>query len=518
MLIKMMLRALAFIVMLISSSMGGWQSELDSLLKTDIKATQDSLIAGIVSVNPKWQDVAAYIQHGIFPDMEKGTVILRQTICIDNVQRPWALYVPSSYNPAKRTPLLVILHGAVMRPVIRDDPQKWAADYPFTALAEQQGWLVLYPFGQAGATWWDDVGITNVLSLIKATKTIYNVDDDQVWLGGFSDGGSASYLMAMIEPGDFAAFIALNGDLGIAGQAGNISNYALNLSNSITYAINTTEDDHFPASQIRKEVEFARRAGGNIFYKEYPGPHDFVYKDKEMPLIASFLTRHPRDPFPSYIKWEIADTHFGPCRWLAIDSLTDDKPATWHKDINLIMTDSSIVIGFAPDSLYNGSGIMVGRVVSGNNLVMLLGLRPGDVIININGQAISSGVAFEKYKAKLKRGQDVTMLVKRNGNEMSLNCHLPDPTSYELFRHDRVSGRINAAFLANRIDIESSRVGKFRILVHPDMIRLDQNLTIRLNGKVVLNKIVRPDLAFMLHNFLANRDRKLLFVAQVELP
>jgi hypothetical protein len=513
---KIFLITLYLVVAITTIGQAGWQADLDSLLRTDNKPVQDSLVNAIVNAKPSWQDVLSYIKRMPFPPMEKGKGILRQATCIDGVQRPWVVYVPSGYNPAKSTPLLVILHGAVMRPNIRDNPLQYSEDYPFTALAEKQGWLVLYPYGQAGATWWDKVGISNIMNQIRMTKRLYNVDDDEVWLGGFSDGGSACYLLGMIAPTDFAAFLALNGDLGIAGRAGNIAAYAPNLSSSHIYAINTTEDDHFPAAQVRKEIQFARKAGAQIFYKEYPGPHDFVYQDKEMPLFANYLERHTRDPFQSQLTWETADTAYGQCRWIAIDSLSDTSPAGWHKDLNLIMIDSGLVLGFAPDTTFKGNGMMVGRMVGGSNLAMMLRLQSGDIIVKVGGQAITNNAAFEKAKANIKRGQDITMLVMRNGGELPLGCHVPEPSSYELFTHNRLSGKVNAAFAANKIDIESSRVGKLLILVHPDMIRLDQNLTIRLNGKTVHNKAAKPDLEFMLRNYLQNRDRKLLYVAQVE--
>jgi enterochelin esterase-like enzyme len=514
---KIFLRTLILVVAISNISQAAWQTDLDSLLLTDNKIAQDSLINAIVTAKPNWLDVSSYIKHTDFPAMEKGKAILRQATCIDGVQRPWVVYVPSGYNPAKSTPLLIILHGAVMRPNIRDNPLKYSEDYPFTALAEKQGWLVLYPYGQAGATWWDKVGISNIMNQIRMTKRLYNVDDDRVWLGGFSDGGSAAYLLAMIAPSDFAAFLALNGDMGIGGRAGNIASYAANLASSNIYAINTTEDDHFPAAQVRKEIQFARKAGAQIFYKEYPGPHDFVYQDKEMPLFANYFERHVRDPFQSQLTWETADPAYGQCRWIVIDSLVESTPSSWHKDINLTMIDSSIVLGFQPDTSYKGNGLMVGRIVGGGNLAVMLGLRPGDIIVKVGSQEITNNAVFEKAKAIIKRGQDITMLVTRNSGELSLACHVPEPSSYELFTHNRLSGKVNASFSANRIDIESSRVGKLRVLIHPDMIRLDQALTIRLNGKTVFNKTVKPDLEYLLCNFLKNRDRKLLYVAEVEL-
>jgi hypothetical protein len=72
------------------------------------------------------------------------------------------------------------------------------------------------------------------------------------------------------------------------------------------------------------------------------------------------------------------------------------------------------------------------------------------------------------------------------------------------------------SFSANRIDIEGSRVGGFRVFVHPDMIRLERPVVITYNGEEVFNQEVKPDIEFMLRNFLENRDRKLLYVAEIK--
>ena len=70
---------------------------------------------------------------------------------------------------------------------------------------------------------------------------------------------------------------------------------------------------------------------------------------------------------------------------------------------------------------------------------------------------------------------------------------------------------------ASRIDIEASRVGALRVLVHPDMVDLDRNLTISVDGDVVYHQRVDPDVRFMISDFLENRDRSLIYVAEIPL-
>jgi hypothetical protein len=148
---RIFLIAISLIIAMASLSRAGWQADLDSLVRTDNKTMQDSLIKSIINAKPNWQDMSSYIKRISFPPMEKGKAILRQATCIDGVQRPWVVYVPSGYKTSKS-------NAAACYPSRRGEPPqyprqitlKYSEDYPFTALAEREGWLVLYPYGQAG--------------------------------------------------------------------------------------------------------------------------------------------------------------------------------------------------------------------------------------------------------------------------------------------------------------------------------------------------------------------------------
>ena len=87
------------------------------------------------------------------------------------------LTVPPGYDPGVPTPLLVQLHGGVGVADVFDDPVATARENELGALAMENGWIALFPFGQAGATWWDEVGMANIESLIRVAKRELNVDD-----------------------------------------------------------------------------------------------------------------------------------------------------------------------------------------------------------------------------------------------------------------------------------------------------------------------------------------------------
>ncbi|MBA7595121.1 hypothetical protein ES703_02080 [subsurface metagenome] len=514
---RVLITALALSVCVTGVVAARWEVDLDQLLKTTAESEQEMLISKIVSANPSWQEVSERIQGMEFPEVEIGKIYLRKTTCSDGVERSWILYVPTSYDPVHPTPLFVNLHGGVSRPEPIPDSEalEFMGDNLFKNLAEENGWLLLFPFGQEGATWWDEVGMSNINDLVRTVKREYNVDDDRVWMGGYSDGASAAFLYAMVFPTDYAAFIALSGHMGTGSLGGDLHTYAPDFYNTPIYAVTSFEDQLFPSAKMRPAVEMAREAGGDIFYREQEGEHDFSYAEEELPKIVRFLERHPRDPFPTRIIWESAVPWFGTCRWFAIDRISADPPASWHVDHNLVLTDDRITIGFRHDDTFPGPGIKVREIVEGTAAEQM-GLAAGDVIIRGKKRKIKDMDDLMAYKAGLKRGDSLELTVQRDGEKLVLKGQLPLPTNYYLFKRERPSAMARVSFSANRVEIEGSRLGGFSVFVHPDMIRLERNLVINVNGEEAFNQKVEPDLEFLLQNFLANRDRKLIYVAKIE--
>ena len=460
--------------------------------------------------------MAAAIEGMTFTDVdEKGIAVLRTTVCVDSVERPWVVVVPESYDPARPTPLLVALHGGVGAASLTEDPLGDVEENEFAALASEMGWLTLVPFGQDGATWWDDVGMANIRDLMRTVKMEFNVDDDRVWMIGFSDGASAGFAHAMVAPSDYAAFVALNGHIGVGSLDGELPTYAPNLANSPMYVTTTFDDGLYPSDRIRPTIEMARAAGGDIFYREFPGEHDFADIAGELPGIALFLTRHARDPFPPSITWEAMSRKFGECRWFAIDEVTIDEAAPWHVDHNASLVGDRITIGFHPDWEFEGTGIRVDLVVDDDVPARQMGLKEGDVIVAAGATATDSLAVLDEWKAGIERGDAFDLTVVREGERVVLRGRIPEPSNYFVFKRDAPSAKAVVSFAANAVDVEASRLGGFTVLVHPNMVRLEGDLTIRVNGETVHDDTVRPDLEFMLRNFLENRDRRLLYVAEI---
>jgi predicted esterase len=512
---KMLIVIACLFFSIVSISAQERQPQLDELIKTHPGPERDSLIAGIVSSESEWQEVISEIRTVSFPDTVTGLTLLDSNTCIDGVARPYVIYVPSSYKPGVPTPMLVHLHGVVGRPIIDRNPDNYVGNTAIMAEAEKRGWLVLFPFGQQGATWWDEVGMTNVIALIRIAKSNFNIDDNRVYLSGLSDGASAAFLFAMIKPDDFAAFVALNGSMGGGSEDGGLSTYAVNMANSNIYATTADRDNYFPTAQMERAIAMAEKAGANILYRKLEGEHISSIADLDYSAIFDFLEKYPRDISPDTVIWETATAEFGICKWLAIDEITIDEPAAWHIDHNVSLVDSTVVIGFQPYDTFPGPGVMVASVPEGDYLARRIGLKPEDVIIRANGIMIDSLYDIDKFKSTISRGSEVSLLVKRSGSEVLLNGRVPAPRNYFIFKRDRPSALVKAVQTGNRFDVKGSRVGAFRIRLTPEMIDWDRNVIVTFNGEKIYDDKIAPDIGIMLRNFLSNRDRKSIYVNEI---
>jgi predicted esterase len=131
--------------------------------------------------------------------------VLTYRSAVDRTDQPYALYLPSGYDPAVRYPLLVSLHGAGgdhrsgMRQAIGDWDRPRAL--PF---------LVAAPYGR-GSTGYLGVGERDVLDVIAEVRANHAVDPERIYLTGVSMGGSGAYHLLHKYPNRWAAAIVVCG-------------------------------------------------------------------------------------------------------------------------------------------------------------------------------------------------------------------------------------------------------------------------------------------------------------------
>ncbi len=496
------------------SEPAGWRRSLTDLVRADGAAAQEAALARVLAAHPSCADLRDALRRMVFPPLARGyhAFSLRGR---DGKDRPWLLHVPPGYRPSRPTPLLVVLHGGVSwEDVTTATLQAWVETDPLARLGRERGWLLLYPFGQDGAAWWDEIGQDAVLRQLHEVKRLANVDDDRVWLAGFSDGAGGALALAMLHPGEFAAVVACNGHPALAHLDGHLPLRLPMLANTPCLLVSTDDDEFFPVEKMRPLVEMAARAGGDLTWRETAGRHRFPEGAADQRRLVEFLERHPRDPIPPRLVCEAEHPTWGRCHWLAIDEITAAPAAPWAEDFNPVTRQEAVNFHFIADERFRGPGVRAQRVFP-DSLCAHLGLQKGDVLIKLAGREIRTRDDLAAAKATLRAGADLELTVRRAGKNLPLRGRLPDPTLAFVFDRAGPAATVRARAVGNRIHLETSRAGRIRIFLHPDLVDPDRPITVIADGRGVFAGRVDPDPAYLLRDYLSRRDRSRLFEAEI---
>ena len=147
----------------------------------------------------------------------------RGSLRIDDRDRGWRLYVPSSLAQIGAVPLVLGLHGGF------GSGEQFAADGYFDAQAERDGFIAVYPDGISRRvldirTWnagnccgeavkqnVDDVAFIN--ALLDQLVSDLPVDEDRVYVTGHSNGAMMGYRLACELSDRIAAIAVIAGSL-----------------------------------------------------------------------------------------------------------------------------------------------------------------------------------------------------------------------------------------------------------------------------------------------------------------
>ncbi len=128
-------------------------------------------------------------------------------------ERRYLLFVPSTYDPATPTPLVISIHGYMEWPAHQAQISHWSD------LAEEQGFLVVYPEGQGFPRHWRAgnqsgdllVDVRFISDLIDELSRQYNIDPARIYANGLSNGGGMSFLLGCALADRIAAVGGVSG-------------------------------------------------------------------------------------------------------------------------------------------------------------------------------------------------------------------------------------------------------------------------------------------------------------------
>ena len=209
-----------------------------------------------------------------------------------NARMPFTLFVPEGYDPARKWPLIVDLHGAGVTPL-----QQMLFDGT-TDFAQRDGYIVLAPMGfstfggwgpargtpvlvetadvnpETGAKW-----ATNALSELDALTVLgmvrdrFNVNADRIYLMGHSMGGFGTLFLGARHNTLWAGIAPIAGG-GVGPNAP-----AERLKAVPVLVMHGAEDNVVNKMSSRASVRELQKVGAQHVYLEFPGlEHEFFIR------------------------------------------------------------------------------------------------------------------------------------------------------------------------------------------------------------------------------------------------
>jgi dipeptidyl aminopeptidase/acylaminoacyl peptidase len=209
---------------------------------------------------------------------------------------PYALFIPTTYTAAKKSPLIVALHGL-------GRPFDWMMGYQgMIDFAERDGFIVVSPLGYHPRGWYGSRGPglagnsqpappaeqlpanlgelseRDVLNVLEIVRRDFAVDPDRIYLWGHSMGGAGTYHLAAKHPDLWAG-------LAVAAPAPSAAPAQLEAFRRLPILVLQGDTDQsVPVAQTRQWVAKMHELGMEHVYVEVKGgDHSlFVSQDREM--------------------------------------------------------------------------------------------------------------------------------------------------------------------------------------------------------------------------------------------
>lgn len=171
---------------------------------------------------------------------------------VRKIRLPYLIYTPESYDPEKKFPLLVFLHGAGER----GNDLSLIARHGFF---KQAAAGTVFPFVMAGPQcphdrYWGNY-LESLNDFLDEIIEVYNIDKTRVYLTGLSMGGTGVWQWLMANPERFAAAAPVCGS-GIYWYAGKVAHKPIWMFHG------EADTTVLPSESIQMEANL-RKNGGN---------------------------------------------------------------------------------------------------------------------------------------------------------------------------------------------------------------------------------------------------------------
>jgi len=263
----------------------------------------------------------------------------------DGVEHPNLIFIPYNYNPQKKYQVKFVLHGAISSP---DKNQILKSvnrtDTSWNAVNK----ICLYPSAWDQSMWWDNGQFENIVNLLEFVKETYNVDENDIYLYGISDGATGLYYLSNVFSTPFSCFLPFIGNMETLPLFTNKQLYLKNYQGLSFFIVNCRKDEIFDIRFIIPTIKELKKVAKEVnFFIVDSSKHRLNWFPILKDTINYFINNHKRNPFPDqiYFATEQPDS-FRRKFWVKIDRIGKTKSGS-IEDLNKIFINQDSVILFS---------------------------------------------------------------------------------------------------------------------------------------------------------------------------
>lgn len=441
--------------------------------------------------------------------------------CADGFSRTCFVLVPPAYDPARRYPLIVLLHGGVngeSNAAARDLAGYWT---PFMTETQRKGVFFLAPTADCenttiNARWWREGGMKNIEAMIAAVKARYAIDDERVFLSGGSDGGSGTWACAMRRNDLFAGFFPMVGHPLVPATDATAAFFE-NLKGVNVFNISGGKDNVYPGAEVSRIVGQINAVGPRVLHKNYEqAGHDMSYAEAEIPHILELMGGWKRDLLAKNLDWSTERPAFGSRAWLVIDETRElardfnDAPKATARGTGVIRIDLGVRVA-TPKSPDEMNGPVKVKHLEPGSVAETMGMKVGDEITKIDGKKCDN---LDQVNAALRSkgaGKEIAVSVRRGNEELTLKGKFPP------LEKERPAGRVLGSWKPGSMDVKTNNVKRLTMRIAPEMLDAKGELRVKVNGKEAFKGKPEGNVERMLDHFEQTRDADWPFVWEIKI-
>ncbi|HET7716809.1 MAG TPA: hypothetical protein VFK86_14385, partial [Bauldia sp.] len=258
--------------------------------------------------------------------LKPGPQVLTFLSGVDDTDQPYGLYLPANFDPARKYPLVISLHGAGSnhrlnlrrvfgRGNLPGETDAEATRY-FPTLRDVD-YIVASPLAR-GTMGYQGIPEADVYDVLADVRSRFRIDEDRVYLTGLSMGGGGTLWLGLTRPDIWAAVAPV-----CPAPPPETIALAPNALNLPVHFFHGALDPVVNPSVSREWVAKLHELGSNVEYVEYPGVRhnswDNAYKDA---AIFTWFSQFKRDRFPDRVRFTTDRYKYNSAYWLKLDSMT----------------------------------------------------------------------------------------------------------------------------------------------------------------------------------------------------